>query len=284
MSKVLVIGAGWLGDPLANHFAALGQQVLATHRSRPPSTVHSIPLDLLQALSDEVLQNVAGFNPDVIVGCFPPGYRHLAADDKDLNPYLECWEKVLVLAKQCQNPIVVMMSSSAVYPDCLDVATEQDANVHAATGVNGFSDKSIKLLATEQLIIESSYRYLILRSTGLIGPNRHPSRFVAKLSTVSQAAPVNMVHLNDVIGAITHCINWLTTHPQKRGDTINITTPNTCSKAEFYQAALDAADFDLPLPTVSNKPAKRVSADKLLSIGYHFEFEHVLDALNAIKL
>ena len=61
---------------------------------------------------------------------------------------------------------------------------------------------------------------------------------------------------------------------------VNVTTPNTVSKAEFYAAALKSANSSEPLPAVVDTPDKLISSKKILDLGYSFKFESTLDALH----
>ncbi|MCV5942481.1 hypothetical protein OFN64_37985, partial [Escherichia coli] len=60
---------------------------------------------------------------------------------------------------------------------------------------------------------------------------------------------------------------------------INVTTPHTVSKAEFYQAAITKSGAEISLPPVTEDADKRILADKLVSLGYQFRFNSTLDAL-----
>ncbi|CAM3110409.1 hypothetical protein VIOR103205_13680 [Vibrio ordalii] len=60
---------------------------------------------------------------------------------------------------------------------------------------------------------------------------------------------------------------------------VNATTPQTVSKAEFYQAALAAAELDSPLPPIVDIADKRILSDKLSQLGYQFHYSHTLEAL-----
>jgi len=60
---------------------------------------------------------------------------------------------------------------------------------------------------------------------------------------------------------------------------VNATTPNTVSKAEFYQVAITRSDLDIALPPVTETADKRILADKLIALGYQFQFNSTLDAL-----
>ncbi|MDF5473946.1 SDR family NAD(P)-dependent oxidoreductase, partial [Vibrio parahaemolyticus] len=102
---------------------------------------------------------------------------------------------------------------------------------------------------------------------------RHPSRFAARLQQVSRKAPANMLHQDDAVSAAKFALGNLS------NQVINVTTPHTVSKAEFYQAAINKIGSDIPLPPVTEQADKRILADKLLSLGYRFHFNSTLDAL-----
>lgn len=129
------------------------------------------------------------------------------------------------------------------------------------------------MLQAEQYVIDSGIDYVIVRCSGLIGSDRHPSRFAMRLKQVSRKAPANMVHQNDAVAATAFALN------QIDNEVVNATTPNTVSKAEFYQAAITQSDLDIALPPVTETADKRILADKLVALGYQFQFNSTLDAL-----
>lgn len=115
--------------------------------------------------------------------------------------------------------------------------------------------------------------YVILRCSGLFGPQRHPSRFVRNLKQISRLAPANMVHQTDVIRAITFAIDHLSC------EVMNVTTPETVSKALFYQAAIKSAKVDTPMPPLTETSDKLISAEKLCQAGFKYRFQTTLEAL-----
>lgn len=150
---------------------------------------------------------------------------------------------------------------------------EQDASLELATNNDEFSANAKKMLQAEQTVIDSGLDYVIVRCSGLIGPDRHPARFASRLKQVSRLAPANMLHLYDAIGATVFAIEHL------NHTVVNATTPATVSKAEFYQAALKAANLDEELPPIVDVADKRIVSDKLIKAGYKFHYSHTLEAL-----
>ena len=135
-----------------------------------------------------------------------------------------------------------MVSSTGVYPEVAKTMTEDDASLSIASHNKDFTLKSKVMLQAEQHVIDSGIKYAIVRCSGLVGPDRHPSRFVGKMKQVSSSAPANMLHLTDAIGVVSF-MSTLTSNA-----IVNATTPNTVSKAEFYQAALDSVQSKHSLP------------------------------------
>jgi len=166
-----------------------------------------------------------------------------------------------------------MVSSTSVYPDTCATMIEADASFELAVDNDDYSNKSRIMLTAEQSVLESKIDYVILRCSGLFGPNRHPARFVAKLSSISNVAPVNMVHLDDVVNAIEYSLTHI------NNQIVNVSTPNTVTKYQFYQQALQHYAEPITMPETNSVNTKRISAEKLLTTGFTFKFDNVLDAL-----
>lgn len=166
-----------------------------------------------------------------------------------------------------------MVSSTSVYPNVAKEMLEQDASLLLAQQNEAFSDGARIMLQAEQYVIDSDLNYVIVRCSGLIGPNRHPSRFAARLPQVSRLAPANMLHLEDAVGVVTFAAEKLS------NQIVNATTPQTVSKAEFYQAALNAAQLNSPLPPIVDIADKRIMSNKIEQLGYQFHYGNTLEAL-----
>ena len=136
-----------------------------------------------------------------------------------------------------------------------------------------FSDNARIMLTAEQHLIDCETDYAIVRCSGLFGPNRHPSRFAAKLKQVSTLAPANMLQLDDAVGAVTFALDSL------HNEVVNATSPITVSKAKFYQHAIDVAKLNATLPPKVDIADKKILANKLIELGYQFKHPSTLEAL-----
>ncbi|MBR9788457.1 MAG: NAD(P)H-binding protein [Vibrionaceae bacterium] len=275
MANTLIVGAGWLGTPLAQALVDEGQTVVVTRRSQerldelPSALTNAELLDLSQTNAEIKLPElIQRYQIKHIVGAFPPGFRKRSGQE-----YAQQWATLVDAAKQQTVEKLVMISSTTVYPNLPADMSEGSASLKLAQNHPNFSDNAHIMLQAEQSVIDSGINYAILRCSGLIGPDRNPARFAARLKQVSRKAPANMLHQNDAIAAAKFALENID------NEIVNVTTPNTVSKAEFYQAAITKSGAELSLPPVTEDADKRVVADKLVSLGYKFHFNSTLDAL-----
>ncbi len=272
MKRIAIIGAGWLGFPLAKHLQQLGHSVYASKTTKAgleqltQQGITGFICDLNN--TNSLTEKLTHFQCDTVIGCFPPGFRRGQGDE-----YPTQWETLCQHAIEANVTKIVMFSSTTVYPERADSMVELDASFPLTQDSQEFSLNAIRMLQAEQSVIDSEIDYTIIRCSGLIGPNRHPARFAAKLKQVSHSAPANMLHLEDAIGIATFALNNL------GYEVINATTPKTVSKAEFYQAALKNINSDALLPPVVDIKDKKIVSDKLVEAGYSFRYADTLDAL-----
>lgn len=275
MANTLIVGAGWLGTPLAQTLLDQAHQVTVTRRSQtrldefPNNQVNTVLLDLNEPNSEQTLSSILRAHAiKRIVGAFPPGFRKGNGQE-----YAQQWQRLANAAKSNGVEKLVMVSSTTVYPNLAVDMREEDASLSLALESDHFSENARIMLLAEQYVIDSGIDYSIVRCSGLIGSDRHPSRFAMRLKQVSRKAPANMVHQDDAVAATAFALNQLS------NQIVNATTPTTVSKAEFYQAAINKSDLDIALPPVTESADKRIVADKLIMLGYQFQFNSTLDAL-----
>lgn len=273
MKQITIIGGGWLGQPLAQCLENLGHKVSVSRTSAQgvneltEKHLSGFEFDLNRDIS-ELSKSLNVLSPDIVIGCFPPGFRKGNGDE-----YAHHWKKLTQICQRVGVDRLVMVSSTTVYPNIAQEMDEDQATLALAQISENFTDNAKVMLQAEQYLIDSGLSYAVVRCSGLIGPGRHPARFVSKLKQISNQAPANMLHLHDAIGAT--CFLALNTS----NVVVNATTPNTVSKAEFYQAALEQSGSSDPLPPITETPDKRIVADRLIQLGYHFHFHHTLETI-----
>lgn len=264
VERISVLGAGWLGWPLAKHLQKLGYAVKT-------STTTPEKLDLLRAegLNPTLLQidqgqvelsDPAFFDTDLIILNIPPSRR---------RPDVEVWyptqiRAVVELAQQRGVAKILFVGSTSVYGDVNAEVTE-DSVLKPDTA-------SARALIQAEKIVKINYpneSSTILRMSGLVGGDRKAGRFFAGKRDVPEGnAPVNLVHLDDCIGVIEALIQqaaW--------GKLYNVCADDHPRKADYYTAQAILEGFEPPtfLPdetlrykVVSNEKVKR-------ELGYVFK-------------
>ena len=174
----------------------------------------------------------------------------------------------MFFAEQAGANKVILISSTAVYGG---LSGEVDEN----SALN-FSAPKVELLASaEQAALSFSGKVTVLRLAGLIGPKRHPGRFLkANKQLANSDVAVNLIHLDDVIGLLQNLL---------ADDTpvgiFNGVNDLHVSKKAFYQQAAQA--LSLPVPSFSkaneNSLSKIVSGEKAKSLlSYQMQHDDLL--------
>jgi nucleoside-diphosphate-sugar epimerase len=262
MTKVSILGCGWLGLPLAKNLVQEGYTVKGSTTSIDKKEVlesagithYSI------ALETEFVSNII---PDFLAGsetliiAIPPKLRGKNKDysDANKNSFVKKIENLLPLIEKSTVEKLIFISSTAVYGEANATITEDSTP-------NPVTESGKQLLEIENLLMDNNrIKTTILRFGGLIGPDRNPARFLAgKENVANPDAPVNLIHLDDCIGVIQKIIAenvW--------NERFNAVTPNHPTRKEYYtQKALEQ---NLVPPTFNNSiPSigKTILSDKLI--------------------
>ena len=162
--------------------------------------------------------------------------------------YAQYLEKILVFARDNGTKKVIFTSSTAVYPES---STPEDSPIqeHSSRGNNLFAAEA----AVKKIFGNAA---TIVRLGGLIGPQRHPARFLSgKLDVAGANVPVNFLSLEDGVRMLADLVN-----DGRTGRTFNLVCPPHPSKKEYYGLAcklkgLPAPEFD---PTKAEEGYKLV--------------------------
>ncbi|GAA5189700.1 SDR family oxidoreductase [Ferrimonas gelatinilytica] len=259
--RVSIVGCGWLGMPLALHLQSQGWGV--TGSGRREETLQAlaeagIPGSLL-VIGEQIQCDAPDtlFAADTLIINVPPG-----REEQD-NSYGERMALLAELAVEHGIRQALFVSSTSVYqdgptfPECDELAPLSD------------SPRARMMRLAEQVVRDRFAKVIVLRPSGLVGGERHPGRFLAGRKGLTGAeAPVNLVHRDDVIGAIQCLISrgpW--------GETFNLSAPLHPTRGDFYPRA--ALGLGLCEPEFSDAPlpGKRICSDKLVqSMGFHFRY------------
>ncbi|ABZ77128.1 NAD-dependent epimerase/dehydratase [Shewanella halifaxensis HAW-EB4] len=278
IKSVCIVGCGWFGLPLAKALVAHGVTVFGSKRELSQALalkelgIDGFRLDLdddvhLQDDSAEITQMLA---TDCLIINIPPGLR------KAPDAYLQRLTNLKQLIGDHSYKKLIFVSTTGVYPSIEGMFTEcveQDAKAH--------SEISEKLLQAEALFVDNA-NACIVRFAGLVGPKRHPGRFLAgKTGLPGANSAVNLVHLNDCIVAVT----TLLFNPAA-STVYNVCAPNHPTRQGFYPKA--ASDLGLAAPQFvddgveSKLTGKSISSDRLIiEFSFEYQFSDPMDMLTA---
>lgn len=265
MTKISILGCGWLGFPLAKALLKNGFTLKGSTTSTEKIVViENAGIQAFQIIveSDRVLGSIEALlaESSILLIDIPPKLRGNQSGDfvgkiKTILPFIE--------KSTIEN--VVFISSTSVYGDENDQVTEE-------TPLNPDSEGGKQLEIVETLLQNNSFfKTTILRFGGLIGEDRNPARFLAgKENLDNPDAPINLIHQKDCIGIIMKIIAknaWNTT--------FNAAMPYHPSRETYYTQK--AIDFSLSPPTFDHsKPSvgKTILVDKIeKTLDYTFQIQ-----------
>lgn len=270
MTKISILGCGWLGLPLAKALLNKGFQVsgstttverlsLLKNEGINPFLI-DIPLFINEenhddhSFSDSMISFLEG--SETLVIDFPPKLRANSANIIE-NSFLK---KIITLIPFIENSTiknVLFVSSTSVYGEGQLTVTE-------LTLPQPETESGKQLLESEQLLqSNSNFKTTTLRFGGLIGADRQPGKYLAGRENLENPnAPVNLIHQEDCIGIILKIIetnSW--------NETFNAVSSFHPSREQYYTQK--AAELDLPLPKFDHsKPSvgKLIENDKVVSL------------------
>jgi nucleoside-diphosphate-sugar epimerase len=252
--NVAVIGCGWLGFPLAKTLIKKGYSVFGSTTSSEKITFlesHNISSVVFNIYEKETFVNLDSIlaKTELLILTIPPKQRSA------LNNYAESIAAFLAYIKQFQIRNIIYTSSTSVYPETNDFHTVTEES-------DTFLETDNQLVATETLL-QKNFNSLILRLGGLVGMDRHPVKYLAGKSELKNPdAPVNLVHIDDVIESIAICLEKNITN-----EILNVVNPFHPKRKDYYISK--AKELGLPLPSFlehTEQLGKTVSSEKALQL------------------
>jgi len=287
VTSVGIIGCGWLGKALAHQLQERAVKVLATRsNSENVEQLKSQDINasvLLLPNKQNELNDHPVFDSQCLIIAITPQFKQGRVD------YGDKVEQLVIAAKASSSvEQVILLSSTAVYNglvgDILETAT-----------LNLAADKVSMLSQAEQAVLSFSKKSpedvpssvqgrasYVLRLAGLVGPNRHPGKFLLNGRMLkSPAAKVNLIHQQDVIGLILS----LLTESIDSGIFNGVSPTHVCKK-EYYQTAAKSLGISPPHFEVSSIDEKAEEKSKArviqgtkaqAALNYQFVYPDLLD-------
>lgn len=261
--KIAVFGCGWLGLPFAKVMLENGWKVSGSTTSNerlPTLSEAGIEAHLLELGEDGIKGDLQAFleGAEILFINIPPGLRK--------NEGGSFTNKISTLIPHLQNSSlerVLFVSSTSVYGNLEGEVDEQ-------TTPKPSTESGKQLLEAERMLSEQlSIPCDIIRYGGLIGPDRHPVKFLSGRTGLKDGgAPVNLIHLADAV-RISQFIIERATEPQ----VYNGVAPGHPSKASYYAAEAEKRGLPAPeyISSVGGQRGKRVESRALEGAGFEFQ-------------
>jgi len=278
-SRVLVLGAGWLGAPLADAYAAEGAQVTTVRRSphAPPAGGRAVPFDLhtLGAPHAPPIPDALRDHAVVLAMVAPDRAR---GDDHG-STYPSAAAAAVRIALETGARALCWVSSTGVY------GYDDGREVTEDTPRSAESPSQRALCDAEDLILAAAgatLRVGVLRASGLYGPGRDPAaRYRDTAALAPRAAHwVNLAWRDDVIAAIrcwtSHALSEVA---PPRILNVSDSTPLTVAECARLVARADGRAFVMPVAVpvtsatggVAAAPMRsnqRIRVDALRALGW----------------
>ena len=232
MRNISILGAGWLGFPLAQSLLALKQHALKVSTTST-SKIESLKKEGFEPYiinSDDYLNNTL-LNDflicDILIINIPP-----KKSNQNYLVFLKfiASHKALKRVKQ-----IIFISSSSVYP--LGKKTyNEDEDITVEN-----SSKEVVYKA-ERIFLNSNTPVNILRCSGLMGYSRVAGRYFENKKVPDENAKVNYVHRDDVIAAIVLLIQ-----NECKNSLYNLCSLEHPSKKEVYLRNSEKLGFSKPI-------------------------------------
>jgi Nucleoside-diphosphate-sugar epimerases len=237
LNKIAILGAGWLGWPLAKKLVEADFIVNA-------STTSSNKLDALAVDGiNPFLINLLSTGPegknletflkaDLIIINIPPGRRDPAVESN----FPKKIKSLIPLALKAGVTRCIFVSSTSVYGDA-------QGRVNEKTPPLPTTNSGKALLSVEEYLQSlPQLNTTILRPGGLVGGDRLAGRFLAGKKEIPNGnAPVNMIHRRDLMNIILEIINQ-----NALGKTFNCVTNQSPTRRDFYTYQAKKYGFEVP--------------------------------------
>lgn len=265
MKKVAIVGLGWLGMPLAMALTLRGWQVSGS-KTTPDGVeaarkcgIDAFQLELTPEVECNADDLVALLQVDVLIVTLPAS-RTVEGGEK----YVQAVQNIVDSALAQNVPRILFTSSTSVYGKEAGTMKENSPLLPETVAGKTLVELESWLHGLPGTSVD------ILRLAGLIGPNRHPGRFLAGKTDLEDGAQgVNLVHLDDVVDAIV-----LLLQTPKGGHVYNICAPKHPARSQFYPAV--AKQLGLTPPTFSatpGEPGKIIDGSKIChELGFEYSY------------
>lgn len=250
IKTISILGTGWLGLPLAQHFVSMGHNVIG-------STTSKHRLTELTSIGVKPFLIDIGSLPDTIQEFLQADVLIINIPSKDIAGFR-------LLAQAIEKSAlknIVFVSSTSVYDNTNTVITEAD----------GLESEQSPLVIIENLLKKcNTAKTTIVRFGGLIGHSRNPGNFFRKGRKVQHPdSRVNLIHRDDCIAIITQIIEQ-----EVWGEVFNCCADTHPTKREFYTQAATSIGNPAPEFILTGTSPYKIISNQKVKQRLHYQFLH----------
>lgn len=231
--RCAVIGCGWLGLPLAQHWVALGHEVLGSTTSvdKLPKMEQMGITPFLLHLSDHISEEkLTLFQTELAFVNIPPQGKVQSA-----KTYAQQIKRLIEQLEEGGCTKIIFISSTSYYPNTNDWVT-----LKTPFDLGNGSKKAVVL--AEEAAKAFSGDVVILRCGGLMGQDRIPGQWFAGKNTEGADTPVNYIHQEDAIRIATEFLkDW----PSGK-NIFNLVSPDHATRKSVHEAMARKYSFESP--------------------------------------
>jgi len=263
-NTIAIVGLGWLGAALANQLKSKGFQIKGSTTSndkRNELSKHYFYIDKIKIEAHNIEGDWTSFisNISLLIINIPP--KQLAICDTLYSAQIQ-----QIINQTPQELKVIFISSTSVYGKSETPFIE--TSITEPIKISG-----IAILKAEQLLRPHFGEQLtILRLAGLIGPERHPGKFLAGKNSLKQPLEaVNLIHREDAIGLIETIID-----KSFFGEIINGCASKHPTRKVFYEKATKVLNLEPPIfqPSNGTSALKIIDNSKSkIKLGYQYIYD-----------
>lgn len=246
---ISILGAGWLGAPLAEALALQGWRVWANAQwdFQHPKLFQE-PWRALANADAAHWAKALGANQSV--WAIPP--RRAQQSEQQYLGLIQDW----ISFQPSPTQALIFCSSTSVYQDTNDWVQEDSA-----------LDPQALISQAEALLRQSGLPHLILRFGGLMGGERYLGKYVQARPLPASDAPVNYIHQSDAVAMTALAIL------QGLRGTYNVVAPEHPIKSEVAMMDCTARGLALPSDFLPSVSWKKVDGSRLAqALNYTFQF------------
>lgn len=268
MKKISILGAGWLGSPLALQLKNNGHKVKVS--TTTPEKISFFEKNGIESFIINVgsRTNISNMDKlladtDILIITIPPGRTQNVEEN-----YVDKIKSVIPFIEKHHIKEVLYTSSTTVY-------LSLKGNVDEETPIIPIAEMDKQIVEIENMLLNNpSFNASVLRLGGLIGEDRHPVRFIVKREVIEDANnPVNMIHRKDIIRFMEKM-----TEQKIANEIFNIVAPIQHNRRDFYTQEANKLGL-YPLPQFIDNPnadMRKVSGEKI-SDRYGLDYLYLVD-------